>query len=232
MNKVGKNENPIIIALNFNNRKEALSTIEKLLPYTKRFKIGLPLYARYGNDIIIEAIQMGAHIFLDLKLHDIPSVVASTVEIIKELNIEFLTLHASGGSAMLKEAKKAASNKIKLLGVTVLTSISEHEFSSAYGNKISEAVNSLARISYEAGLYGIVCSGLEVSSIKKSIPHIITVVPGIRLEHSATDDQARITSPCKAIKNGADFLVIGRDITHHKNPVERIKLYIERLNEC
>ncbi len=226
------NENPIIIALNFKNKNEAINTIEKLIPYTRRFKIGLPLYTRYGNEIVYEAVKMGARIFLDLKLHDIPSVVSSTVETLKELDIEFLTVHASGGKKMLEETQRIASNRIKLLGVTVLTSISQDEFSLVYKNKIQEAVLNLARISYEAGLYGVVCSGLEAGSIKKRLPGIKAVVPGIRLEPAKVDDQARIVSPCEAIKNGADFLVVGRDITHHKDPVERIKQYLDTIKRC
>ncbi len=226
------NKNPIIIALNFDEKKEALNIIEKLLPYTSRFKVGFPLYIRYGNTIVEEAVKMGAKIFLDLKLHDIPSVVASAVEILNRLDIEFLTIHAQGGKKMLQEAQKKAETHIKLLGVTVLTSIGEAEFFNLYGKKIEDAVFSLASISYEAGLYGIVCSGLEVKKIKTFFPTLKAIVPGIRLNDVKTEDQLRKTSPCRAIKNGADFIVVGRDITHHKSPIDRIKQYKDILEKC
>ena len=221
---------PLIIALNFTERDKALYTVDMLRPFVKRFKIGLPLFVKYGYSIIKDIQKYDTNIFLDLKLHDIPSVVSQTIENINDLDIEFLTIHLQGGKDLAKAAMKSTST-IKLLGVTILTSIKESEFKSIYGISLNESVIKLASVAASTGLYGVVCSGLESQEIKRHFPKLKTIVPGIRLKDNK-DDQNRVLSPCDALKRKADFLVVGRDITHYENITERIKLYLEEINQC
>ncbi len=223
-------ENPLIIALNFTDEARSLTIVERLRPYVDRFKIGLPLFTRYGSLIVRKVLEYETRVFLDLKLHDIPSVVAQTIESLSELNIEFLTLHLQGGLNMATLAMKKTTN-IKLLGVTVLTSISSLEFKTIYNSDLKRSVIKLAGIASKAGLFGVVSSGYESEEIKKLYPELKTVVPGIRLSRNS-DDQARVLTPAEALKKRADYIVVGRDITHSPDPESKIKLYLEEIEKC
>ncbi len=223
-------ENPVIIALNFTEKSKALKVVEKLRPFVDRFKIGLPLFVRYGKSIVEEAKKYDARIFLDLKLHDIPSVIDQTIQNIVELDIEFLTIHLQGGLTLARTVT-GYSSAIKLLGVTILTSIAPSEFESIYGVSLNESVIKLADIAHRTGFFGIVCSGHESKKIKTLFPRLRTVVPGIRLNGNKSD-QSRVSTPCKALQNGADYIVVGRDITHHANITDRMKQYLEEIEQC
>lgn len=223
-------DNHMIIALNFTDEFEALRTVDILRPFVKRFKIGLPLFIKYGKKIVEKVSALDTKIFLDLKLHDIPSVISQTIENIIELDIEFLTVHLQGGRNLAK-AIQQYSNSIKFLGVTVLTSISTREFNTIYNTTLEDGVLKLSEIAYHTGLYGIVCSGHESKVIKSRFPELKIVVPGIRLGRD-THDQTRVLTPCEALKNGADFIVVGRDITHQSSMLEKIKIYLKEIEEC
>jgi orotidine-5'-phosphate decarboxylase len=157
-------------------------------------------------------------IWLDLKLFDIPNTVYSSILALKDLkNIRYITIHASGGLEMMRAAKKAANvinKKIKILGVTVLTSFSEKSFKkTGHGSRINDVVLKQAKLAKQAGLDGIVCSGHEVKKIKKICRKMEIITPGIRLAGDSNQDQNRIMSPKIAFENGATSIVIGRSIT-------------------
>ena len=200
-------------------------------------KLGLEFFTAYGIDGIKKMEECGIPIFLDLKLHDIPNTVARTLVLLKDLNIFMLTIHISGGANMIKAAINELNNtNIKVIGVTMLTSLTDNDLASmGFGNHtITEQVINLATLAQQSNLDGVVCSGHEIVEVRKNCgKNFILVVPGIRLSSNG-DDQKRIITPAQAIKLGADYLVIGRDITSSSNPlatVDKITDDIEMLKE-
>jgi orotidine-5'-phosphate decarboxylase len=168
----------------------------------------------------------GAKLFLDLKFHDIPNQVEGAVRSALSLGADMLTLHASGGPAMLRAARKSADEAKRedaiLVAVTVLTHFSESEFNSIFGTsrKLEESVLALARIARGAGMNGVVASAQELPAIKHAIGRdFVVVTPGIRLPGAGKDDQTRVVTPEQAIRDGADFIVVGRPITAAKDPL-------------
>jgi orotidine-5'-phosphate decarboxylase len=206
--------------------------IQRLVYYTApsigTFKIGLEQYTRFGPSILQPLKESGRKIFLDLKLHDIPNTVAKAVEAAAEKQIDLLTIHCTGGSAMMKAAAAAARrardrglNPPRLIGVTVLTSISESMLGDelAVGRPLSDYTAHLAELAAVSGLDGIVCSAVELPQIRPCLPeHFEIITPGIRLKSSAADDQQRIATPQEAVRNGATLLVIGRIVTTAEEP--------------
>lgn len=159
-------------------------------------------------------------VFLDLKLHDIPNTVAGAVRAVSDLNIAYLTLHASGGLEMMKAARHAAGNKIRLLGVTILTSLDRDALEEiGYALPPHESVMRLANLAQEADLAGIVCSPQEIEAVRASHgDDLILMVPGIRPAGAGLQDQKRVMTPPEAMKLGATHLVIGRPITEAADP--------------
>jgi len=222
-------KNKIIIALDVNNKQEALSLIGQLSPQIDFYKVGYELYLSEGNDLIKELKTRGLKVFLDLKLHDIPNTVSRAVAVIAKLKPDMITVHALGGAQMLKAAIDAAKDvhsQIKVLGVTVLTSLDEAAVKQmGFGKDIRALVPELARLVYESGCAGIVCSGQDLPSLRQEFPPpFLMVTPGIRLpEQQGQDDQKRMITPSTAIKKGADYLVIGRAITNQEQPAAALK---------
>lgn len=218
----------VIVALDFNSIDEVLNFIKGLNPNECRLKVGKELFTAYGPEIIRELHKLNFEVFLDLKFHDIPNTVYKAIKVAAKLGVWMVNVHASGGREMLLKAKLAISeseHKPLLIAVTVLTSMSEEDLSEiAYIKPLKEQVIHLARMSYECGLDGVVCSALEANAIKSSTNiNFITVTPGIRLAGSCSDDQTRVMTPRNAIKNGADYLVIGRPITQSLNPIQSLQ---------
>jgi len=192
------------------------------------FKVGLELFIRSGPEIVRYINQKGAAgVFLDLKLHDIPATVCRAMEGIADLGVKFATVHCGESQKMLEAAVAGSHGNVDILGVTVLTSVSAADIKAAgyqpdYCRDLSGLVVKKAAMAKAAGCAGIVCSGLEASMIKSRFgKDFATVTPGIRPQWSLgePDDQARVTTPARAVKNGSDYLVIGRPIRDADDPV-------------
>lgn len=235
----------IVLALDVDTIEEAKKLINELKDYVGVFKVGLQLYTKCGNDIIKFMNQENVKYFLDVKLYDIPNTVKEASKNIIENGASFFNVHALGGYKMMNEAinaaneayfKKTNQNEIKpiVLGVTILTSINDNILHNEFNieNQAENMVITLAKLSKEAGLTGVVASALEVKRIKEACGKEFKVLcPGIRPSFSNLDDQKRISTPKEAIKNGADYIVLGRAITKENNKIEIMtKIYKEILN--
>ena len=215
------------------------SEIKKIISQTKTnkldigYKIGLEFFFTSNGQNFISKIK-NKEIFLDLKLNDIPNTCAAAIHSLKELkNISYLTVHTNGGYEMLKSIKKTAkktNKKLKILGVTVLTSFSSSSIKKiGHTRTIEDLVKKQALLAKSAGLDGIVCSGHEAKLLKKICKKMEIITPGIRLQGEKHDDQKRVMSPKEAYKNGASAIVIGRSITKG-NIKKNIQRLIESLN--
>ena len=201
----------IIVAIDETNFKKASNIIDQLDSSKCMIKIGSVAFNSIGHNLIDYVAQRGFDIFLDLKLHDIPNTCISTIKAIKDLKVNYLTIHISSGLEALKAAKKV-SGKIKLIGVTVLTSLDNKALREIGFNKnVKKIVLHQAKLANKAKLDAIVCSAQEVKIVRKIFKKEI-ITPGIRFT-SKINDQKRVLTPREAYANGADWLVIGRDLT-------------------
>lgn len=211
--------NPVYIAIDTPLLDDALSVIKKVQHHIGGVKLGLEFFCANGHHGVHEVAKLGLPIFLDLKLHDIPNTVAKAMQAIRGLEPAIVTVHASGGRAMMEDAKAAAGLNTKVIGVTVLTSLDDHDL-----NRIGVSddphlqVERLAALAQEAGLDGIVCSGQEVKAAHKIWKDGFFVVPGLRLPDGNSGDQKRTVTPRQARDHGASVLVIGRPITKAEDP--------------
>jgi orotidine-5'-phosphate decarboxylase len=221
----------IIVALDVATKEKALDLIEQLRDQISFFKIGLQLYTAEGPEIVRAVRATGANVFLDLKLHDIPNTVALAVESAAQLEIQMLTIHLSGGEAMIRAAVSAKPQDLLLLGVTVLTSADEQTIRQiGIPDKIENQVLRLAKLGVENGIDGIVASPHEITTLRSEFgDKIKIVVPGIRPSGSESADQKRVMTPREAIHAGADYLVIGRPIIAHRNPHEAVAKILDEL---
>ena len=217
-------ENKIIVALDFDSSSRALNFVDNLDPKLCRLKIGKELFTAAGPNLVEAMIEKEFDVFLDLKFHDIPNTVASAVQVAAGLGVWMLNVHISGGSTMMQSAKDAIlshrDRKPILIGVTVLTSISSTELLEiGIDNNLKDHVVKLAKLAYQSGLDGVVCSAEEAKLLRNSMPaDFILVTPGIRREKDAAGDQKRVITPSQAIRNGSDYLVVGRPITQAASP--------------
>ena len=217
-------ENKIIVALDFNSSSRAVEFVDTLDPKLCRLKIGKELFTAAGPSLVETMIKKEFDVFLDLKFHDIPNTVANAVKVAADLGVWMLNVHISGGSTMMKSAKDAIISrggcKPILIGVTVLTSISSAELSEiGIDNDLKDQVVQLAKLAYQSGLDGVVCSAEEAKLLRNSMPaDFILVTPGIRREQDAAGDQKRVITPSQAIRNGSDYLDVGRPITQAASP--------------
>jgi orotidine-5'-phosphate decarboxylase len=215
----------IIVALDVPSSDEALDLVDRLADAVDFYKVGSPLFTRAGPDLVRALADRGRRVFLDLKYHDIPSTVANAVTAAADLGVELLTLHASGGGAMMAAAREACDRTgtaTRLLGVTILTSFSAVDVERVWNKEIlsvRDEVARLAGLAAEAGLHGVVTSPLEAESMKRRHgPEFLVVTPGIRPEGAGLGDQARTAAPADAVRAGADFLVVGRPILVAADP--------------
>lgn len=216
---------PIIVALDYDNKSEALQLIDQLDPNMCRLKIGKEMFTLFGPELVKEIHSRDFDLFLDLKFHDIPNTVAKAVTAAAELGVWMTNVHASGGLAMMQAAREALlpyGDKAPLLiAVTVLTSMSDDELALLGINvPAAEHVKRLASLTKQAGLNGIVCSAQEASMLKAEFgADFKLVTPGIRPAGSDKGDQHRVMTPTQALAAGSDYLVIGRPITKAANPL-------------
>ena len=214
---------PIVVALDFHSREEALALARRLSPRDCRVKVGKTLFTRAGPDVVKALQDMGFDVFLDLKFHDIPHTVAGAVQAAAELGVWMVNVHASGGRAMLDAARDAADSVAKpplLIAVTVLTSMDGAALQDVgVADGTDAQVARLAGLAYAARLDGVVCSVREVADLKKRLgAKFVTVTPGIRPQGSQADDQNRIETPQSALASGSDYWVIGRPISQAADP--------------
>ena len=232
--------NPNIVALDVPSADAALELAAQLAPACGGFKIGSELFTTAGPDIVKKIRERGSLVFLDLKFHDIPNTVAKAVAAATRLDVQMLTVHAGGGTDMLKAAEKAAEETAYqlgrtpplVLGVTVLTSLDGAALREVgLDVNVEYQVRRLASVATRAGLRGLVCSPLEIGALRKTIPaQVQLVVPGIRTGAEKADDQKRTMTPREAIAAGANWLVIGRPIYAAENPRAAAEKILETLN--
>jgi orotidine-5'-phosphate decarboxylase len=226
----GLKHNPIIVALDVESAEEARALVGKLRGHVRFYKVGMELYAAAGMSIVRELIDQGMDVFLDLKLYDIPETVKRAVAQVAKLPVRLLTVHAVP-SVMRAGAEGRGGAGLKLLGVTVLTSFSREDLVDlGYSCDVSELVATRTRQSMEAGMDGLVSSPLEVAAVRRIAgPQAILVTPGVRSAGSAKGDQKRVATPAEAIRDGANYLVMGRQITRAADPAAEAERVLEEI---
>lgn len=216
----------IIIALDLPTGGEALRLLDRV-PDARWVKLGSVLMTREGPVLLRELAGRSLHVFLDLKWHDIPNTVVGAVEAARAHGVAMATVHALGGTAMMRVAAAAAGDSLGLVGVTVLTSHSAAEYSATVGRGgvyLEDEVERLAGLAIDAGLRGIVCSAREAVRVRGRVgPGPWIVVPGIRRPGDPTGDQVRTASPDQAVKAGASHLVVGRPILQAPDPAAALR---------
>ena len=206
----------IIVAVDETQLGNFQSVVDSLDSDLCMIKVGSVSFNALGHQAISYASNKGFKIFLDLKLHDIPNTVKKSIKGLVSLPIDMMTIHTSGGLEMMKAAKNAVDGTdIKIFGVTALTSLSDEDTSLIFKRTAAEQVNTMLDLAEQAGIDGVVCSPHELSLVTKR-ESLLSITPGIRLKDS-NDDQNRVMTPKDALKQGANFLVIGRPITEAKN---------------
>lgn len=232
----------LVLALDVEDIKEAKDLVDELSPYIGTFKVGLQLFCGYGLEIIDYIKQKNSNFFLDVKLHDIPNTVEKASYNVIKNGANFFNVHATGGIEMMKAARKGADEaaekygrkKPLILAVTVLTSISQEILKDELSNtkSVQDFVIQLAKNARLAGLDGVVASAKEIRAIKKELgDDFIVLTPGIRPSWSLTDDQKRVATPSGAIKDGADYIVLGRAVTKAENKKEAIEKIYEEIEK-
>lgn len=212
--------NPVYLALDVPQLDAAKALALKVKAHVGGLKLGLEFFCAHGHHGVHELAQVGLPIFLDLKLHDIPNTVAGAMQAIHLLEPAIVTVHASGGRAMMEDAKAAAGERTRVVAVTLLTSLDERDLArTGVSGSAHDQVMRLAELAEASGLDGIVCSGQEVSHVKKQWKSGFFVVPGLRPAGSAIGDQKRVVTPRQARDDGASVLVIGRPISRADDPV-------------
>lgn len=218
-----KTADKLIIALDTETLKEAECLVKALLPSVRTFKIGMGLFTMYGPDAVRMVCDNGGRVFLDLKFLDIPNTVAHAVKSACGLGVFMLNIHALGGQDMASRAVEAAAasgKKPLLLGVTILTSMDEASVKQVgICGALEDEVVSLAKLSRQAGLDGVVASPKEIHIIRENLGRdFVIVTPGIRPSGSGKDDQKRTMTPGEAVRAGADYIVVGRPVTGSGDP--------------
>ncbi len=232
----------IIVALDVPTRAQALELVAKLYDDVGAFKIGMQLYNAEGPRIVHDIQKQGGKVFIDLKLHDIPNTVAEATKVLTGLQAFIMTLHASGGKKMLAAAAQSARENVPesgrkplVVAVTVLTSLSQQEFTDEIGieRPIAEQVVNWAKLAQAAGLDGVVASPQEIDVIRQACgKDFVIITPGIRPLWAAANDQSRIMTPKQAVEAGADYLVIGRPITAQPDQAEAAKRIVAEIMEA
>jgi orotidine-5'-phosphate decarboxylase len=224
-----------IVALDFSGCDEALALVDLLGDRCRFYKIGSELFTRNGPKCVAEVVGRGCDVFLDLKFHDIPNTVAKGARSAARLGVRLLTVHASGGRAMLEAARDGAAEggDCGVLAVTVLTSLDATSLASAWGRDrvdVRQEVLRLAGTAADARVHGVVCSGQEAAAVRAAHgDRLALLVPGIRLAGGAAQDQARIVTPREAVQAGARYLVLGRAVTGAADPRAALETVLAEL---
>ena len=215
--------NPIIIALDVESASAARALIQRIGPRVNFYKVGLELYAAAGMDFVRGLLADGHQVFLDLKFYDIPETVARAVARVAETGVRFLTVHGVG-SVMRAAVAARQGSSLQLLGVTVLTSFGPEDMEDlGYEGTIADLVERRARKAIDLGVDGVVASPLEAAAVRRIIgPDAILVTPGVRSAGVDAGDQKRVATPAQAIRDGATYLVIGRQITRAADPAAEV----------
>jgi orotidine-5'-phosphate decarboxylase len=222
--------NRLIAAIDAPSRDEAHQLIAKLAGVPAFVKLGLELFCAEGPRVVSDVVATGQRVMLDLKLHDIPETVGRAAARVAGLGAELLTIHASGGRAMMEAAVKGAG-ATKVLAVTILTSMDAQDLTDVgFGKPVEESVVQLARLAKSAGCAGVVASPKEIQLIRESVGHdFLIVTPGIRPADSQTGDQKRVMTPREARSAGADMIVVGRPLRDAPNPVVAARAVVAEL---
>lgn len=232
----------IIVALDVDSLDKAMELVEQLQPYVGMFKVGMELYNAVGPKAISAIRERGGQVFVDLKLHDIPTTVAKAARVLTRQGASIINVHATGGVAMMQAAASAVQDEAAtqgitpplLIAVTVLTSMDQETLNTQLRipGTVQENVVHWAKLAQLAGLHGVVASPREITAIRKACgENFVIVTPGIRPLGAAKNDQERITTPEEAVRLGASYLVIGRPITQAGNPVEAVQQIIAGLEK-
>ncbi|WP_338445359.1 orotidine-5'-phosphate decarboxylase [Pelagerythrobacter marensis] len=212
--------NPVYLALDLPQLDAAKALAERVRAHIGGIKLGLEFFCAHGHHGVHEIAHLGLPIFLDLKLHDIPNTVAGAMQAIHVLEPAIVTVHASGGRAMMEDAKAAAGNGTRVVAVTMLTSMDDRDLvQTGVAGKAHDHVLRLAELAQAAGLDGIVCSGHEVAAVHRQWKDGFFVVPGLRMADNGIGDQKRVVTPRRARDDGASVLVVGRPINRADDPV-------------
>ncbi|HET9164364.1 MAG TPA: orotidine-5'-phosphate decarboxylase [Candidatus Angelobacter sp.] len=224
----------LIVALDVSSATEAQKLVARIGAAAGIYKVGLQLFTAEGPGIVRDLVSSGRRVFLDLKLHDIPTTVALAVKSAAELRVDMLTIHASGGSAMLRAATEAAAGRMNLLAVTVLTSLNDEDMEEiGVAGRLSDQVLRMANLARSAGCLGIVTSPREALMVRKALGEGFAIVtPGIRPAGAETNDQQRTATPAQAISNGVSHIVVGRPITHAADPAKAAEAIISEMEQA
>lgn len=222
--------NPIYLALDVPQLDAAKALANKVKAHIGGIKLGLEFFYAHGHHGVHELAHLGLPIFLDVKLHDIPNTVAGAMQAIHMLEPAIVTIHAAGGRAMMEDAKAAAGENCKVVGVTMLTSLDDNDLMrTGISGSAHDQVMRMAELAEVSGLDGIVCSGKEVGAVHKQWKNGYFVVPGLRPAGSKAGDQKRVVTPRKARDDGASVLVIGRPISKAADPLQAARDIEETL---
>jgi orotidine-5'-phosphate decarboxylase len=228
----------LIVALDVADRESALRLVEQLNGLVGMFKVGHQLFTAEGPQLAREIVESGGRVFLDLKYHDIPNTVAGASAAAARLGVSIFNVHALGGSAMMRAAARAVADQVVqgarplVLAVTVLTSMNEADLSEVgIASDVEPEVVRLATLARDSGLDGVVASPREIRHIRERVApdRFVILTPGIRPAHTESADQKRIATPADALRDGADFIVLGRAITASPNPREAAERILEEI---
>jgi orotidine-5'-phosphate decarboxylase len=224
----------LIVALDVSTAVEAQKLVHRIGDAAGIYKVGLQLFTAEGPALVRELVNSGRRVFLDLKLHDIPNTVAHAVQSAAELGAHMLTIHASGGTAMLRAATEAAKGRLNILAVTVLTSLNDEDMHQiGISGGLADQVLRMATLAQSSGCQGIVTSPRESSLVRKALGEGFAIVtPGVRPAGTETHDQQRIATPSQAIGNGASHIVVGRPITHASDPAQAAQAIIAEMEQA
>ena len=226
----------LIVALDVSSAAQAEKIVSSLGDAVTFYKVGMQLYTAEGPPIVRELVSSGRRVFLDLKYHDIPNTVASAVREAGKLGVSLLTVHGFGGSKMLRAAAEAAGDSdpaMKVVAVTVLTSMDQEDLNEIMQGNLGEQVVYLGGVALRAGCQGVVSSAREVRALRARLGNdFLVVTPGVRPAGAAHGDQARVVTPAEAIAAGSTHLVVGRPITGAANPAHEAEKIIREIEQA
>jgi orotidine-5'-phosphate decarboxylase len=224
----------LIVALDVSSAAAAQKIVAAVGDSARYYKVGLQLYTAEGPQIVRDLVNSGRQVFLDLKLHDIPNTVAAAVKEAAKLGVSMLTVHACGGTNMLRAAVEAGRNaniSPLILGVTVLTSLDDRDLEHAgIRGSVVDQVSRLAALAIASGCHGVVASAQEASALRNELGNdFLIVTPGVRPSGSGHGDQARVVTPAEAIASGASYIVVGRPITEALDPAAEAREILAQI---
>lgn len=226
----------LIVALDVSSAAQAQKIVTALGDSVSFYKVGMQLYTAEGPGIVRDLVRAGRRVFLDLKYHDIPNTVGAAVREAGKLGVSLLTVHGSGGSKMLRAATEAARESnpaMKVIAVTVLTSMDQDDLNEIMHGNLEEQVVHVAGLALKAGCHGVVSSAREVTALRSRLgKEFLVVTPGVRPAGAAHGDQARVVTPAEAIATGSTHLVVGRPITAAPNPTREAEKIIQEIEQA